>query len=176
MQEIDAACWAELERAATEPGHAWRLMALATVDGDAADLRHVVLRESRPAERSLIFYTDARSPKVAQLAAHPLGTLLLWSRALRWQLRLRCRFYIAVDGAEVAARWQQLKATPAALDYLSPLAPGQALQAPLPEPTHEGHFALVTARVERLDWLELHDDGLHRRALIDAEGARWVAP
>jgi hypothetical protein len=29
--------------------------------------------------------------------------------------------------------------------------------------------------VEAVDWLELHAEG-HRRALFDAQGARWVAP
>jgi pyridoxamine 5'-phosphate oxidase len=175
LADIEAACWAELWRAAEEAGHPWRLLALATVDGDAADLRQVVLRETRPAERVLVFYTDARSPKVRQLAAHPVGTLLAWSRPLQWQLRMRCRFEVCTSGPEVAARWDALLEAQATRDYQSPQAPGEGLDAPA-APGMVGHFALVNAHVERLDWLQLRDDGVHRRAVIDAQGPRWVAP
>lgn len=175
LTDIEAACWAELWRALEEPGHPWRLMALATVDGETADLRQVVLRECRPADRVLVFFTDARSPKVRQLAQHPLGTLMVWSRALQWQLRLRCRFEVCTTGADVAARWESLLEAQATGDYRSAAPPGEALDAPA-APGMVGHFALVNAYVERLDWLELHEDGVHRRALIDAQGARWVAP
>ncbi|WP_284615628.1 pyridoxamine 5'-phosphate oxidase family protein [Aquabacterium humicola] len=175
LTDVEAACWAELWRALEEPGHPWRLMALATVDGEAADLRQVVLRECRPADRVLVFFTDARSPKVRQLAQHPLGTLMVWSRALQWQLRLRCRFEVRTTGPDVAARWESLLEAQATGDYRSPAPPGEALDAPA-APGMVGHFALVNAHVERLDWLELHEHGVHRRAVIDAQGARWVAP
>ena len=36
-------------------------------------------------------------------------------------------------------------------------------------------FAVVQARVQTIDWMELHADG-HRRAIFDARGARWVQP
>jgi hypothetical protein len=34
---------------------------------------------------------------------------------------------------------------------------------------------VLFARVDSLDWLELHRDG-HRRARFDADGARWLQP
>lgn len=37
------------------------------------------------------------------------------------------------------------------------------------------HFAVIEARVLRCDWLELDPAG-HRRAVFDADGARWVQP
>jgi hypothetical protein len=69
--------------------------------------------------------------------------------------------------------------TPAAQDYLSPLPPGSPLAPgaapPLPERGSREHFAVLTAEVLALDWLELHALG-HRRAVFDAAGARWVTP
>ena len=36
-------------------------------------------------------------------------------------------------------------------------------------------FAVITAQVLTIDWLELHREG-HRRAIFDKDGARWVQP
>ena len=37
------------------------------------------------------------------------------------------------------------------------------------------HFAVVTAKVLSLDWLELHADG-HRRARFGPGSAQWLQP
>lgn len=173
---VHQSCWDQLGLAARNKSHAWRVMSLATVDGERADLRSVVLREVNAAARQLIFFTDARSPKVAQVQAQPQATLLAWSEALGWQLRLRVRLTVAISGLVVSSRWARLKMTPAAHDYLSPLPPGTPVERYLPERGSRDHFAVLTAAVEGLDWLELHADG-HRRALFDADGqGQWVTP
>ena len=162
--------------AAARPDHDWRTLALATTDGCRALARTVVLREADPAARELVFFTDARSAKVAQLLEHPQGTLLAWSRAMGWQLRLGVALGVETEGLRVSSRWARLKLSPAAQDYLSPLPPGSPLAGP-PEPARatRGHFAVVTARVDQLDWLELHADG-QRRAGFGPDGARWLQP
>ncbi len=173
---IHQACWQELAAAVQQRGHAFRLMGLATVDGDAADLRSVLLREVWADQRTLIFFTDARSPKVAQIQAHPAATLMVWSPALAWQLRLRVSLVVETDGLAVSSRWARLKMTPAALDYLSPLPPGAPVAQPLPERATRAQFAVVTAQVQALDWLELKASG-HRRAQFDAAGnGVWITP
>lgn len=176
---IEAAVWHELGQAVQCANHAWRVGVLATREGDAADARCVVLREWDAARRTLLIYTDSRSPKVAQLAAHPQGTLVLWSEALGWQLRLRVRLDLQTTGLAVSSRWARLKMTPAAHDYLSPLPPGSPLasaaQVPAPVRASRQHFAVLMAQVQTVDWMELHAEG-HRRAQFDAGGARWVTP
>lgn len=172
---LDKAVWQELERAAQQRGHAWRTLALATVDGDRAEARTVILREGRAHERALVFYTDARSPKLAQMQARPLGTLLAWSNELSWQLRMRVRLTAHVTGLAVASHWARLKSSPAAQDYLSPVAPGEPVEVFEANHGSREHFALVEAQVLEIDWLELHPEG-HRRAVFDAEGGRWVQP
>ena len=176
LAAIQQACWAELAACTRDKAHAWRVMALATLDGDMPALRNVVLREVDAGQRSLIFFTDARSPKVAQIAAQPRASLLLWSAALGWQLRLRVLLTVQTTGLAVSSRWARLKLSPAAQDYLSPLPPGAALNSPPPAPLRDSrnHFTVVTAQVQAMDWLELHADG-HRRALFSADGlGRWV--
>ena len=173
---IHQACWQALSQAASQREHAFRVMGLATVNGASADLRVVMLREVDADQQKLIFFTDARSPKVAQMRAHPAGTLVVWSPALGWQLRLRVTLSIETDGLAVSSRWARLKMSPAAQDYLSPLAPGAPLQQPQPDRATRGQFAVVSAQVLCIDWLELHPDG-QRRAQFDVTGkGQWVTP
>ena len=176
LAALQAACWQQLERACRERGHGWRLLALATRAGDAADARMVVLRDVAPQARELLFYTDSRSPKVAQAQAQPLGTLLAWCPMLGWQLRLAVRLEVHTDGLEVSSRWARLKLQPAAQDYMSSRPPGSPLAGKTepPRATRE-HFAVVTAKVLAMDWLALQTDG-HRRARFDERGARWLQP
>lgn len=178
---IHQACWLELQQAVQQRGHPLRLMALATVadgpGGPQAELRHVVVREAHAEAHALVFFTDARSPKVAQMHAHPQGTLLAWSERLGWQLRLRVVLTVETEGLGVSSRWARLKMSPAAHDYLSPLPPGTPVADRfVPERASRDHFSVVTARIEAIDWLELHADG-HRRARFDADGqGQWLVP
>ncbi len=180
---IQLTCWQMLDRASRESDHEWRTLALATVADTGADahgdVRMVVLREVNIGERSLVFFTDERSPKVAQIRRQPRATLLAWSQSMGWQLRLRCRLEIETAGLAVSSRWARLKMTPAAQDYLSPLAPGVTIDSPwsplVPQRATRDTFAVVNAQVETIDWLELHAQG-HRRAVFDQHGERWVNP
>ena len=183
LADIEAAVWRELGQALRDKQHGWRVAVLATVDGQGADARSVVLRDLDTASRTLLMYTDARSPKAAQLATHPHGTLVLWSAALGWQLRLRVALSLETSGLRVSSRWARLKLTPAAQDYLSPLPPGTAIGSGVgspvgditPERQSREHFAVLAAQVQSVDWLELHPEG-HRRALFSAAGAVWLTP
>jgi len=179
LDVIEAAVWRELQAAATDRSHGWRHPVLATVTADGApDARVVVLREVNAAERRLLFFTDARSPKAAQLNARPEGLFVMWSPPLGWQLRVRATLQLQVDGLAVSSRWARLKLSPAAQDYLAPLPPGSALpEMPCPTTREDdrGHFAVVTAQLEAIDWLALSPQG-HRRAAFDAQGARWLQP
>ncbi len=179
LEAIDAAVWIELSRAARDKAHAWRTPVLATVDGSAsstrADARTVVLREVDEAHRHLVFFTDSRSPKAAQIASHAGATLVFWSAALNWQLRCDVRLSIAVDGPEVDRRWARIQQSPAACDYLSFAAPGAPIDKHAQPPLDQPHFAVVTAQVQAIDWLELHPDG-HRRARLGTPDRTWLQP
>ncbi len=178
LPEIEAALWQRLGAAVTDKAHEWRTPALATVNGDVADARIVVLREVDARQKQLLFYTDERAGKVSQLLNRPHGTVLMWSRKLGWQLRCHVRLSLEMSGLSASSRWARIKLTPAAQEYLSAMPPG----APLADVRHAGsgavareYFAVIGADVERVDWLELHPDG-NRRAIFDDEGARWIQP
>ncbi|MCW5632683.1 MAG: pyridoxamine 5'-phosphate oxidase family protein [Rubrivivax sp.] len=176
LAAIEAAVWRELAAATHDSAHGWRRQVLATRAGDGADARTLVLRELDAEARTLFFYTDARSHKAAQVAQHPAGTIVAWCPALSWQLRMRVRLELEVEGLSVSSRWARLALTPAARDYMAPSAPGTPLDTPaVPARAGRTHFALLSARVGSIDWLELGDSG-HRRASFDAAGARWLVP
>ena len=185
LDEIETSIWSELENCvaarprsgsadadAGQP-HEWRVAVLATVDDGQADARSLVLREVDAAERRLVFYTDARSPKVRQIEQSPQGTLIFYSRELGWQLRMQVRLNVETSGLAVSSRWAKLQTTAGARDYQSVAAPGRPLDAPLSELGVRGHFAMIEAMAETVDWLELHPDG-HRRAVLGSRGSRWV--
>jgi pyridoxamine 5'-phosphate oxidase len=193
LRALEAAIWRELAAVPGNKSHAWRTAVLATAEaGAGVDARTVILREVDAQARTLILYTDARSAKVRQIGAARRGVLVMWSAALSWQLRVVADLEAATSGLTVSSRWARLKMTPAAQDYLSPLPPGSALAGPdadanvpahapihAPERSSREHFAVITARVLQIDWLELHAEG-HRRAIFEVgpvpEAPRWVVP
>lgn len=178
LQLVQAACWQQLQHAAAQREHAWHVMTLATVasaEAGGVDARSVVLRGADPLQKQLVFYCDSRSPKAQQLRQHAQAVLVAWSAALSWQLRIRVSTQVLTDGLDVSSRWARVKMSRASQDYLSTLPPGTPLDRREPERGTREHFAVVQARVQAIDWLELHDDG-HRRAAFDADGARWLVP
>ena len=188
LDEIEQCIWSELEscvaqrrlpepgeHAASEPPHEWRVAVLATVDDGEADARSVVVREVDAAERRLVFYTDARSPKVRQIEASPQGTLVFFSRELGWQVRMQVRLAVETSGLAVSSRWARLQTSAGAHDYLAANAPGSPLDAPLAELGVRGHFAMIEAMAETVDWLELAPQG-HRRAQFGGHGGKWLQP
>jgi len=175
LQMIERSCWRELANAAGDRHHPWRLLVLATVDGDSADARTVVLRDADAAQRQVIFYSDARSPKVAQMRAHPLATLVGWWPAQGWQLRLRVQLAVETSGLDVSSRWARVKLSTSAQDYLAALPPGTPVDRFQPERGSREHFAVVRAAVLAIDWLELHTDG-HRRARLAGDASVWLTP
>lgn len=177
LPHLQARIWQELARCATDRGHGWRVATLATLDeAGGPDARSVVIREVDPEGQELVFFTDARSPKVAQFAADPRGTLVMWSADLGWQLRLRVQLQVDTAGLAVSSRWARLKMSPAAFDYLSPLPPGTPLAHPQPERGTREHFAVVTARVGAIDWLGLRREGQRRALFAPPAAPRWLQP
>jgi pyridoxamine 5'-phosphate oxidase len=178
LHAIEASCWLELGRAARERDHGWHQAVVATVGQAGADARTVVLRDVDAAAHELVFYSDSRAAKVAELEADPRATLVFWASHLGWQLRLRCTVEALTSGLEVSSRWARLKLTPAARDYLSPLPPGAPLAPWQPDRASREYFCVLRMQVMSLDWLELHADG-HRRARFTAgtePAGQWLAP
>ncbi|MEM1181678.1 MAG: pyridoxamine 5'-phosphate oxidase [Acidobacteriota bacterium] len=70
---------------------------LATVDGDGADARIVLVHEVDG--RGLLFGTDTRSPKAHQLRLHPSAALTFYWSPLERQIRIRGTVELADEAA-----------------------------------------------------------------------------
>lgn len=178
LHELPERLWAELVRAGHDRHHGWRLAVLATVDAQGApQARTVVLRGADPASGELVCFTDRRSPKVTQLRADGRGMLVFWCARLSWQLRAQVRIEVEETGPRVQAAWARVAGQPGARDYLSRLPPGTAVPDPVQGGQDTHQLAVLRAKVESLDWLELHRHSGPRRAEVDARGqARWLVP
>lgn len=185
--ELPARVWQELQRATVDRHHEWRTPVLASVDDDGLpQARTVVLRRADADTRTLTCFTDARSPKCADLQARPQAALVFWSQRLGWQLRVTATAEVDTAGPAVQAAWERVRQSAAASDYLMPSPPGAPLDAAAPAPapaSGQHHLAIVRLQVSGIDWLELHRDG-HRRGRWDGSstgrpepaGWEWLTP
>jgi len=159
--------WGELARATSDSTHSWRTPALATADGA---VRTVVLRRVSEARRELVFYTDARSPKVAQLSVVPVVEWLFYNPMNGVQVRARATATVNADNETSEIAWRDVPDANR-LNYCSAQPPGTPLPkhhaeaAPSSPQTEAGYrnFAVVTTQVASFDWLRLAPSGNQRR-------------
>nr|CBA31422.1 hypothetical protein Csp_F37450 [Curvibacter putative symbiont of Hydra magnipapillata] len=171
--------WQELQRAMQDRHHEWRTPVLATVNADGLpQARTVVLRHADARQATLQFFTDKRSPKVAELEAAPSVALVFWSKRLSWQLRIQATATVQRSGPEVDAVWTHVSQSPAAGDYLSAKAPGDVWEedaSDTPSDNTQHFLGIVTLQIQNMDWLELARTG-HRRAVFTADQWEWRVP
>ncbi len=100
--------WSEVGDLATPRGGHAGLATLATIGADGGpELRQVVLRRADRAAGRIEVFTDAATPKVAEVRANRLVSLLLWHPADQLQIRLRGE--AEVIGCEAALPdWQAM--------------------------------------------------------------------
>ena len=183
-ENLTARLWQELARAPHDRHHDWRTPVLATqgLAQNGPQARSVVLRHADAPLWTLHVYTDARSPKCAELLAQPLAQLTFWSKRLSWQLRVSALATVELDGEQVHAAWACMRHSRASADYLSPWPPGHLQSASEhvadnpADTSREHHLAILNFKVLSLDWLALSRDG-HRRARLTPDGAlEWRVP
>jgi hypothetical protein len=168
--------WTQLQRAAFDKFHEWHTPGLATLDSSGKpQARTMVLRQVDVMAQQLVFFTDRRSAKMAQLQTPVQACLLFWSTRLKWQLRMQVKMSALTSGARVDAAWADLAQSPAAADYLSTTAPGSPLHPGDAAASPEPNLAVLLADVLEIDWLELARTG-HRRARITQQSFDWLAP
>lgn len=189
-----AHAWTLLQAAVADRASNMRTPVLATraLDGTPA-VRTVILRDVDKERGRLRVYTDARSAKVAEIAAEPRVQVLFHHTHENVQLRVSGRAAVRTGDAEDHDAWDAT-VPPARRAYMGAVAPGTPADGPTPGfpeayvgrlPTAEEsepafkNFAVIEIAVERLEWLYLNPDG-HRRAMFTWPGgtlkAGWVVP
>jgi len=180
---LDAA-WTKLSRAANDPAHMLRLMAVATVapDGKPSN-RTLVLRGADRASGIVWFHTDRRSPKVLHLMQRPCISALGYDGHDQVQIRLDGPVTLHQDDALAEHQWQQVSMA-LRFAYAFPHAPGRLLKQPDPrlqkmQVEHDAgesergreNFVVIQVRVEVIDWLQISHTR-QRRAILRA-GKGW---
>ncbi|MEM9344229.1 MAG: pyridoxamine 5'-phosphate oxidase family protein [Pseudomonadota bacterium] len=167
--------WTILHAGVTDAKAPARFITLATVGQHGAEARLLVLRAADEVNATVTFHTDARTAKVAEIAANPNATALIWDPAERFQIRLRLTLTIRPGTAE---EWSALSHTNQHL-YGGTPAPGAPLDTPeahtiTPDATH---FAVLTGSITEIETLHLGQP--HRRARFSRDTAfagQWITP
>lgn len=191
LTEIVNSAWARLHESAELRGTGFRMAQLATIGANGTPrVRTVVLRSASQSKRCIRFYTDIRSPKVAELTGNGAVSLVAYHGEAGQQVRLEGA--ASLHHQDDVARTAWARTHPQSLvAYRSDFAPGVAMaSAAAADPTDAmrandvadvgfEHFCVVEVAVCRLDWLDLAPTG-HRRAVFEWDAGtwrgNWVAP
>lgn len=193
LDDLDATlrqAWRLLARGVADRRCALHTVQLATIGLDGAPrLRTVVLRGVDAQAGVLRIHTDARSAKIAELAADPRAALHGYDARAKVQIRIDGRMASHADDAVADAAWAATGAG-SRMTYRAAIAPGAGIDHPAladPAPATDDNdpdagrsvFRALTLTAARLEWLHLAAGG-HRRAAFVRDGAlwrgQWLAP
>jgi pyridoxamine 5'-phosphate oxidase len=133
-------------------------------------VRTVILRSVDEGQKKIVFHTDKRSPKVAELLQNAHCTALFYAPDDKVQIRLKCIGIVHLNGAMHQQVWQQARLQ-SKLTYSNVHAPGSILPEPniinvnetnVPPEKLEfcaSNFAVVELQIESLEMMYLHHTG-----------------
>jgi hypothetical protein len=188
LAEIPAASWELLRQGAAGSREPFHTGCLATAGALGPSQRTVVLRLVDEPGRLLACHTDRRSLKLEEARGNGASSWLFYDPERKLQLRLEGRLYIHLDDELADSRWEATRSLGRAC-YNTLAGPGQPVVAPAAAPAPptdpseaslaREHFAVLSFRVDFLDWLYLSIHG-HRRAQFrwEEQGLQgnWVNP
>ncbi len=195
LPDILDAVWSEWTVAKGQMDHPLRLGVLATRTQRGVAQRTLVLRDCDRSSRTLTAFTDIRSEKVREIAAHPQVSWHFYDPRPKAQIRVEGTVSLHIDDDVADACWS---AAPKAsqINYLEILPPGTPIDAPnsnLPSDAKilldsdsesdraddlaqrgRHNFGVLVTVVDQIDWLRLDECG-HRRCRFefDAETHVW---
>ncbi len=187
-----AHAWAQLAHGATDRTSAFHTPVVANVGLDGApQQRSMILRDVDTAARTLRFYTDTRSAKMAGLGNNPQVSVLAYDARSQLQLRLNGRVRFETGTALADNIWKNLHDR-SRMTYAQTIAPGQNVFTPThgaPPPasgnadlltaTARENFCLLIVDIDCLDWVLLSRNGNRRARFTWPQGqltAQWLAP
>jgi hypothetical protein len=165
------------------------MLQAATVGRDGAPaVRTVVLRRICRAQRSLMFHTDLRSAKIAELRRDARIAIVGCDLVAGKQLRLTATARILEDPRDTRAVWESGRPR-TLIVYRTPFAPATPVSSPAAahaaaasdaaNPDGFENFCLVDVTVAEIDYLHLAPNGHVRARFSFDEGkwrGQWVAP
>lgn len=173
MELLDLAR-AELLRSNADAKHPFRFFYLAT-QGAYPEVRTVVKRDFSHEDWSVLFYTDARTPKVEQIKAEDKISALFYHSKKQLQIRMKgTAELIGPESEEYGRLLEKVRQSPAAKDYTSLQAPGSPMEdATTPRRGESLHFLAIRIRPVELDILQLSREEHVRMEYTLRDGA-WT--
>lgn len=192
MDQIVDAVWARLHAGANadKERSPFTMLQAATIALDGAPaVRTVVLRRASREQRSVMFHTDVRSTKVAELRRDPRISLVGCDLDGGVQIRLHGVARIVEAPSETRGVWNSSRPR-TLIVYRTPIAPATPITSPteahatthvedLDSSAGFDNFCLIEVAVSRIDYLDLNPAGHMRASLVFEEGkwrGTWIAP
>ena len=188
LDAVLADIWMRLVRGGADRRSAFHTPVVASVDADGLPQQRVmVLRKCIEAEAVMRFHTDLRSAKVSEIEVGGRISVLGYDAAAK--IQIRASGFATVTGAGDAADAAWVASSPSSRRcYLTRYAPGSVADKPIsglpislenrvPERSEteagRANFAVLTVKLDRLEWLYLAHDG-HVRARFAAHEGTWA--
>lgn len=164
---------AELLRSNVDHRHPFRFFYLATT-GTYPEIRTVVKRDFSQEHWDVVFFTDARSPKVEQIKKQGKVSALFYHPKKQLQLRMKGDAQLIGPEQEAYASYlDRVRQSPAAGDYTALHPPGTEIEKDTePASGKELHFLAVRILPRYLDVLQLGKEKHTRMAYVRRNG-QW---
>jgi len=177
--------WNFLFRATVERNNPFRNASIASIEDGVPQNRIVVLREVNPQQRTLIYWTDKRSDKVAQLRSNPSLSALFWNEKRKLQIRASGTTTLLQNNDLTREAWDKIGIR-GRKSYATSQAPGTTIEQDsdgLPAQWGDDldlqdteyaydNFMIILQEVTSMECLHLHQEG-HQRARFDWNGEAW---
>ncbi|UII80233.1 pyridoxamine 5'-phosphate oxidase family protein [Flagellimonas sp. CMM7] len=163
----------ELKLGATEKGHPFRYFVLGTLGLDnSIGQRMLVLRKVYQDLR-LTFYTDNRSPKIAQLQKNNTVSGLFYNPTKMTQLRIEGKAIIETNKELLKANWDNIPIN-RQKEYNTSKSPGDSINnhTEIEYLSEKTHFSMVHIIPDKMDFLKLGNH-YHTRVQFSLVDDEW---
>jgi len=184
LKKIFSDSWSKLATVG-EQDRALRNMMVCNYAADGMNAYTVVLREANTEGYELIFYTDHRSPKVEQMKLDRRVTVVMYNDVEKLQLTFKGKALIYYQD-ELSHRHWLKSGYKGRRSYLAQPAPSTPINEPDDGLAHlQGkdfedadltgyeNFAVVSVKVNYLEYLQLNREGNRRANFNLVEGSDW---
>jgi pyridoxamine 5'-phosphate oxidase len=184
--------WHRMINGTIVKNHPFRSPSIATVENYCPIIRTVALRKALATEKTLIFHTDYRSPKLNQIIKNDKVSWLFYDQKAKIQLRIKTKATVHYNDEITLKHWYAARSeskktylvqpAPSVISDVSTDGLSEFKETELSDKqldTGYQNFAVIKCMVKELDWLYLNKDG-HRRAKFifqnDTVKQYWLVP
>lgn len=163
----------ELVNGHAKKRHPFRYFTLATIENGQPRQRTVVLRKTL-ADLSLVFYTDTRTQKIADIKQSPACSALFYNPKKLLQIRVKGTAELIRDKEQIATYWQTVQEA-SKKDYTTNMAPGTPIKNPdaVSYNLEENYFCPVKIIPNSIEYLQLKRPN-HLRVLFSRNDSDWT--